>query len=221
MYQFIKDKDYLNRIKRIGHEIVNQLCLKINSSKYLYVKKELIGSSAKNLITQNGNNPIDLDFSLHITECSGDINDCYKIKEFIRKNFNEIINSRNPENINDSTSALTTKPIYIDNKTNPYFTIDTIDLAIIKNDEYGSHRLIHLKTGNTKNDKWFWNLIPKSNNLEEKIEYIKTFNKWSCLRNTYLIKRNHYLKSNDKYYPSFKCYIEAINEVYDNLKSLL
>lgn len=218
MYQFVKDKDYLNRVKRIGHEIVNQLCLKINSSKYLHVKKELIGSGAKNLITQNGNGPIDLDFNLNITECSGDINDCYKIKEFIRKNFNEILKSWNLEDINDSTSALTTKPIIIDNKTNPYFTID---VAIIKNDRYGSHRLIHQKTGDTRNDKWIWNLIPNSNNLEEKIEYIKTCNKWSDLRNTYLIKKNHYLKSNDKYHPSFKCYIEAINEVYDNLKKLL
>lgn len=48
-----------------------------------------------------------------------------------------------------------------------------------------------------------------------KINSLKKTNDWNEVRETYLKKNNMYLIGNDYNHPSFNCYIEAINEVYN------
>ena len=66
MYHYVEDKEFLGRMKRLCSDIVNQLVQKINRDGKLKVRADLVGSGAKNLITQNANNPIDLDYNLEI-----------------------------------------------------------------------------------------------------------------------------------------------------------
>ena len=50
----------------------------------------LVGSGARNLILQNANRPIDLDYNLEITRID-DWEDCKEIKECVRKAFNIVL----------------------------------------------------------------------------------------------------------------------------------
>lgn len=212
MYHFIEDKKFLGRVKRLCSEIVNQLVQEINKGDFLKVKAYLVGSGAKNLITQNNNNPIDLDYNLVIIESNCDINNGKEIKEYVRKVFNDVLNRNDWGDCQDSRSALTTKKRqFIEGNK----TLFSIDLAIITRDGKDNlYRLIHKKTGFIFQDEWYWNKVPKSKGLNKRIKWLKANNKWVELRDTYLDKKNMYLQRNDYDHPSFICYIESVNEIY-------
>ena len=53
MYHYIEDKDFLNRMKSLCSSIINQLVQSINNDTVMTAKAELIGSGAKDLVTQN------------------------------------------------------------------------------------------------------------------------------------------------------------------------
>ena len=94
----------------------------------------------------------------------------------------------------------------------------SIDVCIVKQDRYGLHRLIHRKTGFVALDQWYWNLVPNSCDLREKEDALKP-DFWIDVRETYLAKKNRYLswQQMDEH-PSFNCYIEAVNEVYEKVR---
>ena len=213
MYHWIEDKEFLNRMKAHCSDIVNQLVQTINSEGSMRVKQHLVGSGAKNLITQNTNESIDLDFNLEI-EDSGefDINDCRGIKNYVQKKFDETLIKVGWDNCQDSTSALTTDNYYFKKGNHTEFSID---LCIITVDQNGSwYRLIHEKTGFVSMDRYYWNEAPKSKGLTERVEWLKANDCWLEVRETYLNKKNMYLSRNDSNHHSFNVYIEAVNEVY-------
>ena len=212
MYKFIEDKDFLHRMRRFCSDIVNQLVQTINNEHFLTVQAHLIGSGAKNLITQNENEPIDLDYNLVIINSTSNINDCKKIKEYIKEKFNYVLENNDLYNCNDSKSCLSTKKIHFEGGNPTEFSID---IAIVCEDQSGTwYRLIHEKTGNVNRDHWIWNPSPNSKGLNKKVAFLKDNNLWNKVRNTYLNKKNMYLTRNDNEHPSFICYIESVNEVY-------
>lgn len=218
MYHWIEDKEYLGKVKALCADIVNQLVQAINSDGEMTVKQHLVGSGAKNLITQNANESIDLDYNLEIVD-SGDfqINDCRGIKTYVRQVFDEILDNAELNHCQDSTSALTTDQITFTkgNKT-PF----SIDLCIIRLDRNGSwYRLIHRKTGFEQWDQYYWNEARQSRGLADRVKWLKKHDHWLEVRNTYLVKKNRYLTINDHDHPSFICYIEAVNEVYYSYNS--
>lgn len=84
MYHYVDDKEFLGRMKRLCSDIVNQLVQKINREEKLQVRADLVGSGAKNLITQNANNPIDLDYNLEILKSyEYEIYDGRSLKKYI------------------------------------------------------------------------------------------------------------------------------------------
>lgn len=92
MYHYITDKDFLKRMRGLCSGIINQLVQRINNDSVMTIESHLVGSGAKNLETQNENNPIDLDYNLCILSTEElDINDCRSIKEYIRKQFNAVL----------------------------------------------------------------------------------------------------------------------------------
>ena len=123
MYHYVEDKDFLQRMRHRCSDIINQLVQAINSEEYLEVEAHLVGSGARNLITQNGNEPIDLDYNLCILE-SPDINDSQKIKEYIRKKFNEVLRKNGWSDCEDSTLALTTEKRHFIEVNKTEFSID-------------------------------------------------------------------------------------------------
>ena len=212
MYHYIEDKEFLGKMKNLCSDIMNQLKQQINNDSVMQVDIHLVGSGAKNLITQNANEPIDLDYNLCILKCRGiDINDGRNVKEYIRKQFNIVLDNNGWSDCNDSTSALTTELRYFTKGNHTEFSID---LAIVHEDRYGWHRLKHMKTGFIETNQWIWNLSRDSKDLGKKVKVIKDNDLWLEVRERYLNKKNQYLTSNNYDHPSFIVYIETINEVY-------
>ena len=212
MYHYIQDKDFQKRLKYTCSDIVNQLVQSINKDSVMTVKACLVGSGAKNLITQNANNPIDLDYNICILDTKSiNINNGRDIKEYIRKGFNSVLKAKDWSDCKDSTSVLTTEERVFKRGNQTAFSID---LAITFKNNFGWHRLIHEKTGWTIYDRYYWNVIPDSRQLEEKVYAIKLNHLWDEVRDIYLEKKNLYLQRNDRTHPSFIVYIESVNQVY-------
>lgn len=68
MYHYMEDKDFRKQLNGFCSDIVNQLVQSINNGSVMEVKACLVGSGAKNLIMQNADNPIDLDYNLCIVD---------------------------------------------------------------------------------------------------------------------------------------------------------
>lgn len=95
---------------------------------------------------------------------------------------------------------------------NIYFSMDVC--IVSKDSKRNCYRLIHEKAS----DKYYWNIAPNSKNLKMKSEFIKKNGNWNLVRNQYKNIKNHYLQQNDFDHPSFVCYIEAVNNVYNSIK---
>lgn len=217
MYYYVEDKELISNMRGLCSDIVNQLVQLINGEGKLKVKASLVGSGAKNLITQNENEPIDLDYNLSIKECNEfDINDSVGIKEYVRKSFNIILKRFGWNDCKDSTSALTTEKRYFKNGNQTKFSID---LCIIYESNQRWWRLIHQKTGFTNYDRWYWSEGKHSGNLKNKADWLKKNGHWNEVREVYLEKKNMYLRKNDKDHPSFICYLETINEICNKYKN--
>lgn len=212
MYHYIQDKDFQKRLKGTCADIVNQLVQSINKGSVMTVRACLVGSGAKNLVTQNASNPIDLDYNICILDTKSIVvNNGRDIKEYVRKEFNNVLKVNDWSDCQDSTSALTTERRVFKRGNKTTFSID---LAITFKNNLGWHKLIHEKTGWTIYDRYYWNEIPDSRQLEEKVYAIKLNHLWDEVRNTYLEKKNLYLQRNDNTHSSFIVYIESINQVY-------
>lgn len=214
MFHFIENKKFLRAMRNECSDLINMLKVSINNGSYLRVSINLVGSGAKDLITQNNSEPVDLDYNICILEVHGSKKE-KDIKEYIKKSFNKVLKKKGWGDCSDSKSALTT-PL---RKLNGYKTKFSIDLAIIKEKNNKWYRLIHEKTGNTNLDKWYWNEGILSKKINDKVEWLKTNNCWMQVRERYLEKKNRYLSAQDQNHTSFVCYIETINEIYDSFNS--
>ena len=213
MYHYVEDKAFLKKAQNFCVEILNDLTQELLnngiSSQFI-----LVGSGARNMVTQNAENPIDFDYNLCIQKCEN-INDCRSIKETVRKVFNKVLRADNLFDCEDSTSSLTTKPIYFTGNPEIQFSMD---ICIITRDNNGSwYRLIHEKTGYVSVDKYYWNVAPNSKQIKGKADSIKEKGYWEQVRNEYLKIKNLYLRKNIEH-DSFICYIEAVNNVYNTLR---
>lgn len=213
MYHYIQDKNYLKRLRSTCSDIVNQLVQVINNDSIVKVRACLVGSGAKNLVTQNANQPIDFDFNIIIVNAKSiNIRSCREIKEYVRKQFNKVLNKNGWGDCQDSTSALTTEKRVFQSGDKISFSID---LAITYRNKHGWHRLIHRKTGVVASDEYYWNEVPNSMQLEKKVDAIKSRHLWNEVKDTYLDKKNFYLRRNDDAHPSFIVYIETVNQICD------
>lgn len=213
MYHYIQDKDFLKRLKGTCGDIVNQLVQSINNDSVMTVKACLVGSGAKNLITQNENESIDLDYNLCIVSTKSiNILDCRGIKEYVRKQFNKVLHLNGWGDCQDSTSAFTTEKRVFKEGNQTAFRID-VAITCMYNSSW--QRLIHQKTGFVNLDRYYWNEVKDSRRLEEKVCVIKINSLWDEVRTAYLEKKNFYLRSNDQTHPSFVIYVEAVNQIYN------
>ena len=213
MYHYIQDKEFLKRLKGACGDIVNQLVQSINNDSVMTVEACLVGSGAKNLITQNENEPIDLDYNLCIVSTKSiNILDCCGIKEYVKKQFNKVLCTNDWNDCEDSTSALTTKRRVFKRGNQTEFSID---IAIIRKYHNTWQRLIHQKTGFVNLDRYYWNEVQDSGRLEEKVHALKYENLWGKVRDSYLEKKDFYLRRNDYNHPSFIVYVETVNQIYN------
>ena len=117
------------------------------------------------------------------------------------------------DDCNDSTVPLTTELIYFTEGNDTEFRMDVCITARYEDDNY--YRLVHEKTGFALYDRYFWNIAPNSKRINEKVDYIKKCSKWMLVRQQYEKIKNMYLIRNDYNHPSFVCYVEAVNNVYN------
>ncbi len=210
MYEYVKDKEFLTCAYGYCAGIVNQLVQELKNYD-IHARMNVVGSMKRNMVTQNANEAIDFDFNLLI-ENPEIYSKGQDLKEDVREAFNEVLSRNGLQDCDDSTSALTTKKMSYKKGNKTEFSID---VCIVKRDQFGLHRLKHQKTGIVAWDQWYWNELPNSRDLHEKEDALKP-DYWLEVRETYLKKKNMYLsRQQEDDHPSFKCYIEAVNEVYD------
>lgn len=211
MYEYVDDKQFLSCMRSLCGDIMQDLCHTLKEEYDIGSSFYLVGSGARNLILQNSNQPIDLDYNLEITRID-DWYDCRNIKERVRKAFNIVLREYEWNDCQDSTSSLTTKKGYFSIGNDTEFSID---VCIVCEDVDGNYyRLIHDKRRFP--NRYFWNQAPNSRNIREKAKYIKEKGKWKLVREQYKKFKNKYLTSNDYNHSSFICYIEAVNNVYNS-----
>lgn len=232
MYNYVEDKQLISRMRPLCGNVMQDLCHTLKEEFGIGATFTLVGSGARNLILQNANEPIDLDYNLKIVR--SDDWDCKYIKECVRKAFNIVLRKHGWRDCEDSKSSLTTKKYYIPGSK----TLFSIDVCIVCEDEDGNlYRLIHKKTGYTNLNSisyaasiypglvtrrpvnaYYWNKAPNSRDIKLKVDYIKSNAKWELVREQYKSIKNRYLTQNDHNHPSFICYIEAVNNVYNSRK---
>ena len=213
MYHYFDDKELLHKMRRSSGEIMQSLCHFLKEDYDIGANFYLVGSGAKKLILQNAKEPVDLDYNLEIVRCE-DFENCRHLKECVRKSFNKALQKQGRPDCEDSTSSLTSK------KQRYFYSCNQIDFSIDicitkKDEEDHCYRLIHEKTGWTVGDKYYWNMAPCSKEIQCKAKCIKSHGKWELVREQYLELKNRYLQSNDHHHPSFICYMEAVNNVYE------
>lgn len=214
MYEYVSDREFLSRIRTEAGEILQDLCHNLKVDHDIGARFFMVGSGARRLITRNASQPVDLDYNLEIVRCE-DSDDCRYLKECVRKSFDKALRAHGWWTCQDSTAVLTAKhPCRGFNPLNQY----AIDVCIVMQDGGHYHRLIHKKTGSTFYDEYYWNIAPHSRELRKKVVHIKQCGKWKLVRDQYLRLKNLYLTQNDHDHPSFVCYTEAVNNVYNSRK---
>ena len=215
MYHYLEDKEFLRKMRSLSGEIMQRLCHHLKEDYGMGATFYMVGSGAKNLILQNEKDPVDLDYNLEIVKCE-DYDDCRYLKECVRKAFNKVLHENKLHDCEDSTSSLTSKPIYFTGGNRTEFSIDICITRRNSEDIY--YRLIHEKTGWTQFDRYYWNMAPQSQKLKKKADHIKKSGQWEAVREQYRNIKNRHVTRNDRYHSSFMCYVEAVNNVYNQVR---
>lgn len=174
----------------------------------------LIGSGAKNLVTQNANEPFDLDYNFYLNSYPNDFNinstnDLKWLKDTMRTELNEILKDTSFRDAQDSTSVLTSCLYFTNDPDKKRFSFD---IAILAKNRQGNYcRLIHDKNFY---ERFFWNEVPDSQDVYNKADELKENGWWEDVRDRYIDLKNLYLQRRDHNHPSFVCYVEAVNQVY-------
>lgn len=222
MYRYLNNTDQrlIDEMRGKCSTIINEFKQEIYDEDYFDVIITLVGSGKRNLITQNGKAPIDLDYNLLIERYDDktiNINSCREIKQYFIDLLNTIMKKHNFKNCEDSTSAITSPKFRSRIKKDTLFSFD---IAITFDSNSGTrYRLIHKKTGNTRRDQWMWEPMARSKNIDKKVQWIKQNGYWEEIRAQYLNRKNKYLSKGDNNHPSYVCYIETINDVFNALKN--
>ena len=110
MYRYVEDKEFLRRAQNccsdLMHELEEELRENGINSQFF-----LVGSGARNMVTQNADEAIDFDYNLNIISCE-DFHDCKTIKHEVLVAFNKVMRRNSLADVDDSTSSITTKKIH-------------------------------------------------------------------------------------------------------------
>lgn len=140
MYEYVNNKQLICSMRSCCGDIMQDLCHILKVKYNIGATFTLVGSGARNLILQNANEPIDLDYNLKIIRID-DYEDCPYIKECVRKAFNIVLRKHGWRDCEDSKSSLTTEKRYFPRISDTEFSMD---VCIVREDEDGNlRRLIH------------------------------------------------------------------------------
>lgn len=204
MYKFANQKD-VRALTKWCDGIINEV--QKNVKEYVTFSFNLIGSGGKRLVTQNGDEPFDLDYNLIIQkDKQGLIDDPKRLKNIIRNAFDNVLreNVQGYDGAEDSKSVITIT--FADGVKRTF----SFDVAIyVEADNGYMYRLINDKNS----DRYIWNQVPKSKNYEDKIQAIKENGEWEDFKERYLELKKMHLRRRDGI-KSFSIFLEALNEFY-------
>ena len=205
MYKLAEDTEAIRELHKTCSTYMKELEHLLKEEYGISSQVSLVGSAKRNLITLNGNDrSIDFDYNLKVY--NGMDSKAADLKNNVRSAFNEIMRRNGHKDVNDSTSSLTTKPIFSWNAA-PYQNYH-IDLCIITEHKGQILRLIHDKG----NNRYIWNTSSNISALKNKERVLKPSH-WLEVRKVYVDKKNLHINDKENH-PSYNCYIEAVNEVY-------
>ena len=211
MYEYVVEKEVKRYRSECSH-ILEQLRDLLNTEYGINTQFSLVGSGgdSRNMVTRNGDGPYDLDYNLIILEMSNEYwNDLRKLKDIVRNSLNKIVKDTLFSDGKDSHSVITSILHFTDTPKVKF----SFDMAILAKNSKGNFcRLIHNKG---YSDSFTWNEVPSSHNVKEKADMLKRNSLWNEVRETYLNKKNMYLRRHDDNHPSFVVYVESVNEVYN------
>lgn len=209
MYKYVA-KGEVAEYKAYCQDVLDKLKLKLEGECDIKAYVTLIGSGAHNMVTRNGKGPFDLDYNLVLTSISQKYEKSpEQLKNLIREALDDLVKKKFAHG-KGSTSSIT----YLAHSEDRKKVVFSFDVALIW--ERGSqYKLVHDKEKN----QFIWNQIRDSKDLERKIFEIKSKKRWNDVRLRYLKMKNEYLSRQDKNHPSFVVYIEAVNQVYNSIKS--
>ena len=202
-FRYVSQTEYepaMHRIEKM-FEAVNSLLAK----EYRF-NAELVGSAKYGMVTTevNGNRGFDLDFFLHLSYSKKIEGDAQRVKNEIRKAFDQVAIVNSYGYAEDSTSALTIKVIDPEHSK----IVHSCDMAIGFLDD-GNNRYI-LKH-NKKSGTYHYCISEDLSEFDDKYEILRGIKGATKeLKNEYLA-----LKSMDTNYnrPSYQLFKQAVNNV--------
>lgn len=165
-----------------------------------------IGSSSRNMITQDVRSNIGFDFDVNIEVNDDEQNySAEEIRRIIRLALDRVIRNYGYDYTEDSTRVLTIKF-----KETMYSRIKhSCDFAIVNNYGEGKQEYIRYNKGS---GSYYWEQQPKGFiGLETKADWLKKKGYWQEVRDSYKEKKNNNTNP-DKH--SRSLYAETINEIY-------
>lgn len=200
----VKDRD--KKCKEILHALQKEV------KEYFTFDIRLVGSGHQKLVTQNGEEPFDLDYNIILQrDKKGLLENPKQIKDIFRTKFDAILKeyvSNYKLRASDSTSVITAKLVGEDGLEFLF------DVAIFVKRENGYFDIL-------KNDKktgeYIWNQVENSENYFERLKAVKDRGDWVAFKKKYLKLKNKHLSLQNKR-KSFSVLLEALNEVEQCIK---
>ena len=175
----------------------------------LRIRVETVGSGSVNLVTRKDGQPFDLDYDILIF---GSTMVPEQIKHRLMSELDTKAIRLGFRNGQDSTSAITYIHPEVKDYCIPKFHVD---IGIILISDQHSGRLIHHKDTNT----YVWETPVHYDDLAGRAAAIRRSGLQNRLREVYLDRKNHYLDIGDPYHPSYIVYVEAVNQVWQQMQS--
>ena len=122
MFDYVTDKEFISKMRGLCGDIMQDLCHCLKEDYDIGATFYLVGSGARNLITQNASEAIDLDYNLELVRC--DLQNERDIKENVRKAFNQVLAEYDWSDCEDSAAALTTEKRHFTKGNNTEFSMD-------------------------------------------------------------------------------------------------
>jgi hypothetical protein len=205
MYHYVSNA-VVKPMRSFTADKMNQVKQLLKSEYDLDSHFYLVGSGAKNLVTQNENEPFDLDWNLEVYNLADPTKNAGWLKKTVMDFLNEIMEDTPFRNCQDSTAVITSR------WTTEHGLEFSFDIAILVENSNGTFcRMIHDKLLN----RYYWTEVPNSKDVYAKMDKLKENGWWQEIRDTYLKKKNMYLQRQEtKNHPSFNIFVETINEVW-------
>lgn len=206
-YEYVKKEEW-QPVRDELYEIIHKLQDEVR--EYFTFQYHFVGSSKRNMITQdrNSNTGSDFDVNIEVNDPDEDYS-AEEIRNILRNGLDRVTNPYGRsifgyDYTEDSTRVLTIK---VKDKANSRI-LHSCDFCVVNDCEDGRQQYIRY---NKKQQSYSWEYQPKGYyELPEKIEWIKKNGLWQQVRDVYLDKKK---MNTDKNKKSRSIFAETVHQV--------